>query len=109
MKLGEVQISYRDIPSDKTKKKKFELPYNYFQDASKYNILDNLKGSTKPKLFFLGTHDKLVSPEIVRKAFKASPEPKMLYELDSEHDYRKHPKIIEEVNKVAGKFLDKYS
>ena len=36
------------------------------------------------------------------------PEPKKLYEIDSEHDYRLHPEKIEEVNRVIEKFLEAY-
>jgi len=50
----------------------------------------------------------MVVPEAVKKAYQVAAEPKMIHELNSEHDYRLHPEIIEEVNKVVGLFLDKY-
>lgn len=98
-------ISYRDTPSDG--KKKFELPWSYFEDASQYDLAVAMASCTKPKLFFLGKKDVLVPPEIVRDGFERSAEPKELYEVDSDHDYRRHPGIIDEINGVVGKFLEK--
>jgi len=34
--------------------------------------------------------------------------PKAIHELNTEHDYRLHEDMINEVNDVAGKFLDQY-
>jgi len=104
-----VKISYRDMPpNDAENKKRFDLPLNYFEDATKHNILDSLKECSKPKLFFYGTKDILVEPEDVQKTYQVVLEPKIIYELDSEHDYRRHKDIVVEVNNVVGKFLDKY-
>ena len=106
---GDVKISYRDMPPNDTKnKKRFELPLNYFKDAAKHNILDGLKHCAKPKLFFLGTKDTLIKPENIRATYQASAEPKAIYELNSDHDYRYHENIITEVNNLTGEFLDKY-
>lgn len=38
--------------------------------------------------------------------YDTSAEPKKIHELDTEHDYRLHSEIIDEVNKVLGEFLD---
>lgn len=37
------------------------------------------------------------------------PEPKMIHELRVNHDYRYHPEMIDEVNKVVGMFIERYS
>lgn len=104
-----VEISYRDVPqNDSENRKRFDLPLNYFKDAAKHNILDNLKKCSKPKLFFYGTKDILVEPEDVKSTYQACIEPKMIHELNSEHDYRRHKEIVDEVNEVVGRFLDEY-
>lgn len=104
-------ISYRDLPpgNAKTKEQKeFGLPLNYFEDGKQYNALPSLKNCTKPKLFFYGVEDDMNDPEDVKKAYEESAEPKMIHPLNSDHDYRYRPEIVEEVNKVVGLFLDKY-
>lgn len=106
-----IKISYRDLPpgtSKTSKQKQFALPINYFKDGEKYTVVDVLKSCTKPKLLFYGTHDEFTSPEEVKKVFETIPEPKMIHELNTDHDYRYHPGIIKEVNEVVGQFLDTY-
>ena len=103
-----IKISYRDMPPDDTEnKKRFDLPVNYFEDAKSHDILNDLKNCTKPKLFFYGTKDILVSPDGVKGTFDKVPEPKMIHELNSDHDYRYHKDMIDEVNEVVWKFLSK--
>lgn len=97
--------SYRDLPSDPHEKRTYRLPYSFIEDQMQYDMLDGLKKCVKPKLFFLGVRDTLVKPETVRAAYEAAVEPKKLYELDSDHDYRWHPELIEEVNTATGSFL----
>lgn len=105
MKPGDTSISYRDIPGNPTEKKKFELPFSYFEDSARYNILEGLKGCTKLKLFILGTRDTTVKPEEIRTAYELAARPKELCEIDSDHDYRWHPSLIEKVNHIVGDFL----
>ncbi len=110
--VDEKVMTYRDLPPGnmKTKEQKeFGLPPNYFEDGKKYNALAGLKNCTKPKLFFYGTTDDMIAPEDVQKAYEESAEPKEIYALNSDHDYRYHQNIFQEVNKIIGKFLDKYS
>lgn len=106
---GEIRVSYRDLPPGTTRtkeQKRFDLPYHYFEDSEKYNALEGLKTCTKPKLFFYGTKDEMSTEKIVRHMYDVSAEPKMIHELNTEHDYRLHPEIIDEVNEIVGKFLD---
>lgn len=109
--MGGNVLSYRDLPpgAAKTKEqKKFELPLNYFKDGTQYNALPGLRNCTKPKLFFYGIKDDMNDPEDIKKAYEVSAEPKMIHALDSDHDYRYHSEIIEEVNQVVDRFLDSY-
>ncbi len=102
---------YRDLPpgSSRTKEKKiFNLSLDYFVDGQKYDIVKELERSTKPKLFLYGKHDEFNTPEEVNEIFSNTPEPKVLHWLESKHDYRLYPEIIQEVNEVVGKFIDLY-
>lgn len=106
-----IKISHRDLPPGTTKtneQKEFALPINYFKDGEKYNVVEILEKCTKPKLILYGTRDEFTKPERVKELFESIPEPKMLHELDTDHDYRYNPKIIKEVNEVVGQFLDQY-
>lgn len=105
-------ISYRDMPPGTIRtqeQKKFELPLEYFKDGAQYDALEGLKNYTKPKLFFYGTQDTMNDPEDVKEAYEKSAEPKDIYAIVAEHDYRLVPSAITEVNEVIGRFLDKYS
>lgn len=107
----DVVTSHRDIPPGTirtTEQKEFVLPISYFKDQLQYDALEGLKQSVKPKLFFYGMKDALVTPDTVREAYQVAAEPKMIHELNSEHDYRLHPEVIAEVNATIGKFLDRY-
>lgn len=104
------QMEYRDLPPGDVKtakQREFELPLNYFKDGEQYNPVETLRKLQKPKLLFYGTQDEFISPAKVKEVYETIPEPKMIHELDSEHDYRYRPEIIEEVNRVVGDFLSK--
>jgi pimeloyl-ACP methyl ester carboxylesterase len=101
-----INFSYRDTPPNNSEDQvRFDLPFSYFEDAKQYNMSEDLKSCNKPKLFFYGTQDTLITPESVKEMYKYAAEPKQIHELNSEHGYRKHPEIIEEVNRVIGDFL----
>lgn len=104
-----IQISHRDLPpgTEKTKvQKEFRLPMNYFKDAQKYNVVEALKSCKIPKLIFYGTNDAFTTVEKVKEVFNKIPDPKVLYELATEHDYRYHKEVIEEINQQLAIFLD---
>lgn len=106
-----VHMSYRDMPPGTARtaeQKEFPLPVSYFDDNAKYDAKEGLENCQKPKLFFYGAQDALVSEKAVRETYELSAEPKMIHELDTEHDYRLHPDIIAEVNNVIDEFLSKY-
>jgi len=101
----------RDMPpgTERTRERvPFDLPYAYFEDQLQYDSLPALKECTKPKLFFYGTQDVLVSKDNVEAAYEASAKPKTIHPLEAEHDYRLDANRIDEVNKVIGLFLDRY-
>ena len=107
-----VQVDFRDLPPGDVRTKeqiKFELPYGYFEDAAQYDMREGLSKCHIPKLFFVGLHDDDVKPHLAREAYTVSADPKVLHELDSIHDYRLHPDIIDQVNKVMGDFLQTYA
>lgn len=109
-KIG-FKLSYRDMPpgsAKSTEQKEFKLPMSYFLDGKKYSAAQVLSSCTKPKLLFYGDNDAFTSVEEAKSVFSHSPEPKLIHELHTEHDYRYHSQVIEEVNRVVGEFLDKY-
>lgn len=105
------QVSYRDLPpgTSKTKEQKeFLLPIAYWEDGKKYNVVQSLRECTKPKLLIYGTRDEFTTPEEVKKLYEIIPEPKMIKEIDSDHDYRYYPEAIKKVEQQIGQFLRKY-
>ncbi len=106
IKIG-FQRTSRDVPgtSNAIQEKKFLLPLNYFTDGKKYDPIAVLRRCVKPKLLIYGVRDEFTNPERIKEIYATIPPPKMIHELDSDHDYRWHPKIIKEVNTVIGKFL----
>lgn len=111
LKTG-IQVSYRDLPpgtSKTSEQKEFALPIAYFKDGEQYvNVSSVLKKCNKPKILLYGTHDEFTNPEKVKDVYNDLPDPKMIHKLDTDHDYRYHPEIIEEVNEVVGQFLDNF-
>ncbi|MBU1201804.1 MAG: alpha/beta hydrolase [Nanoarchaeota archaeon] len=97
------EISFRDTPSDV--KKKFHLPLNYFMDALKYDVTNDISKCNKPKMFIFGARDKIISPDIVKETYKNAAGPKQLFGVECDHDYRLHPKIIKEINILIWEFL----
>src|SRR3989344_320469 len=106
------QEEYRDLPpgtAPTKEQKEFALPMNYFQDGQQYNPESVLTNYTKPKLLIYGSRDEFTSPDKVKAVYKTASEPKMIHELDSDHDYRYHPGCIEEANRVVNDFLKKFA
>lgn len=105
------QEELRDLPpgSSKTSGQKiFLLPLAYWKDGKKYNPLQVLKKSLKPKLIIYGNCDEFTSVNKVKDVYNKIPEPKMIKEICSNHDYRYHPTAIKEVNNAIGQFLDRF-
>ncbi len=101
-------INKRDLPNNPNKYREFKLPYSFYVDQSQYDMSAGLAKSTKPKLFIGGARDTTIPIEIIKKAYDISNGPKEFQTLDSDHNYRLNPKLIERVNKMIGEFLDQY-
>jgi len=100
------RITKRDLPDNPKETRQLKLPYSCLKDQSKYDASEALKKSTKPKLFIYGNQDILVDPKIVKEAYEMSADPKTIHSIDSVHDYRFHPDMIEQVNTYIGEFLE---
>lgn len=105
-----IYTTYRDLPPGNPRKRdqKLTLPLSYFEDSEKYNAEAKLAKFRGPKLLVCATHDKYTSPEKAKRVYDSISEPKMLVELNTDHDYRYHPDMIEAVNQAIGRFIDKY-
>ncbi|NTU46873.1 alpha/beta hydrolase [Candidatus Roizmanbacteria bacterium] len=99
--------SKRDIPGSPDFKQ-FRLPYSHYLDSLQYNVLEDLKSCTKPKLFVYGSRDTTVNPEIVQTAYEAAASPKELHSIESDHDYRHDTESIREVNNIVTSFANRY-
>jgi hypothetical protein len=98
--------SYRDLPpSGGPEEKEFLLPYSFFEDQKKYDLTVDTTSNSKPKMFVYGAYDKLATPETVKETYNLFAEPKLLYKLESDHDYRLFPDLVEEVNRLMKNFL----
>ena len=103
-------VSKRDLPPGGGKEvKEFRLPPSFFEDEANYTLTDKIASSTKPKLFILGKKDTIVSSEIIKETYNQFAEPKELYEVDYNHDYRFSQNIIDEINRKIEEFLKHHS
>jgi pimeloyl-ACP methyl ester carboxylesterase len=100
------RTSLRDLPNGDGNKE-FRVPYANLEDASRYNLLDEV-GKIKASLGLVaGEKDNLIPPEDVERIFeKAKPPKKMVVIQDVGHDYRRSPDEIERVNATIMKLLD---
>ncbi len=103
------RLSTRDMPINTNKTREFRLPFSFEEDRINFDMTEQLKKATKPKLFILGKDDQLVKPSEVKSNYKLAAKPKELFELEYGHDYRRNEKMINLVNKAIGNFLEKYS
>lgn len=108
---GDYKISYRDFPpgNHKTKERKeFHLPIAYFEDGKNYDPATALNNLKKPKMILFGNKDELIDPESTKRICQKVPPPKIVKELNSEHNYRYLPEIIKQVDGLTGEFIDKF-
>ena len=104
-----VWINMRDLPPGGGQKiKRFNLPYSFFEDQITHNVTDELALCVKPKLFIYGNRDSGSTPERVKTIYERAAGPKEIVELDSDHNYRHHPQLIDEVNRITDDFLRRY-
>ncbi|NMC51768.1 alpha/beta hydrolase [Candidatus Kuenenbacteria bacterium] len=105
------EITRRDLPPGGTptkERKEFTLPIAYWDDGKKYNTIETLKKCIKPKLIVCGTTDQFTTPDEVKNLYKMIPEPKMIKEINCNHDYRYYLGAIQEVEEALGQFLYRY-
>ena len=108
-KQNGVRVALRDMEQGSSDKKRFELPYSFLEDARKHNAVSGLSKLNKPKLFIFGDEDESVEPEMVIEAYNVSLDPKELFDIHCDHNYREHPGLITQVNDRVGKFIDDYN
>lgn len=105
------KLSHRDLPPGTSKtieQKEFKLPITYWEDGEQYNAGEILKTCRKPKLLIYGDNDEFTPVDVAKKLFEEIPDPKMVKELHSTHNYRYSRVVIEEINNELGKFLHKW-
>lgn len=101
----------RDLPPGNVrteKKKSFDLPITYFEDAVKHNPRKALGKFAGPKLLVHANKDEFTGLEQVKEIYDSISEPKMFLEIDSTHDYRLFPKAIQSANRALDKFVDDF-
>jgi pimeloyl-ACP methyl ester carboxylesterase len=100
------RLHVRDTPLEYAEREKsFELSYDFVKDSWQYDSIEDLKKCTKPKFFIAGSKDTIVDKLVVEEVYEISSEPKQIYLIESKHDYRKDGNLIEEVNKIIGRFI----
>jgi pimeloyl-ACP methyl ester carboxylesterase len=103
------KLERRDLPDSPSEIYEYKLSYSFVEDSLQYDSMARLQECTKPKLFVKGSQDITIPQGSIEEAFEISAEPKQMETIDSDHDYRKHPELIEEVNVLIGKFLERNS
>ena len=81
------------------------LPYDFYQDRGRYNAIREVESLVVPVLFIAGTKDTLVRPRAVKAIYDAAPEPKMLREFDTGHDYKHDMPMLEAINAATLDFF----
>jgi dienelactone hydrolase len=92
---GDYAVSYRDLPPGTSRTAR----------PKKFKPSEQLKNFNGPKLLICATYDQFITPEKVKGFYDALDEPKTFLELDTKHDYRLYPDMIEAVNNAIGEFV----
>ncbi|MDP1688552.1 MAG: alpha/beta hydrolase [bacterium] len=101
-----IRVSLRDVPG-KNDKREFHVPFSNFEDASQYNLLNEVPKLKIPILFIAGEMDDVIPATKVELIFKNSNEPKKILVMKGmDHDYRHNLEQINLVNKEVINFLD---
>jgi uncharacterized protein len=82
--------------------KTVKIPWEFLDDAGKYNALKDVPKIKTPILFILGTADVNVVPDETKALYEKANEPKELFEVDGmDHFYKKDPeKLMTVFNKI---------
>lgn len=97
--------SRRDLPDNPRKERIYNVPKTFFEDVLTYNAAEGLRALKKPKLYISGTDDSTITPQTITEIFEISSDPKELICLNSDHDYRHNPKVINEINTILLEWL----
>ena len=104
---NEALVEQRDLPPGNVRTKEkiiFHLPLNYFEDGKKHDPLTALKNFKGSKLLVHGTNDEFSSLERVKSIYDSLNEPKTFLTIDSTHDYRLFPKVIQQIDEAITSF-----
>lgn len=105
-----IYTTSRSLPPGNDKngaKKEVSLSLDYFADSKKYSPKNAIQKFAGPKLIVRGAKDDFDDPKTLKIIYDSLSEPKQYLEVDSEHDYRYHPEIVEQVNNAVIDFVHK--
>ncbi|MDP1884428.1 MAG: alpha/beta hydrolase [Candidatus Moranbacteria bacterium] len=89
----------RDLPEDRNKDIKFEVPYSHIEDKDRYNVLESVKKIKVPVILIAGELDDIVLPQEVEKIYDNANNPKRFVIIPGvDHDYRQNDEKIRIVN-----------
>jgi pimeloyl-ACP methyl ester carboxylesterase len=98
------QLSYRDLPGQKNKRRSFNVPFSHLEDHLKYNVVEEVRRINIPLIFIAGGLDTDCPPEVIKEIFDRANEPKRFVIIPNiGHDYRHN---ISEVRIVDAKILE---
>lgn len=103
------KVSKRDLlpGTQKTDEKKiFNLPIAYFEDGKQYDPASVAKTLKIPKMVIYADKDEFMTPQEAEETCKEIPEPKVIKEVNSTHDYRYYPEVIKETDELIERFAE---
>ena len=95
----------RDLPQNPQNFMNYVLPYSFHLARAGADTREALARSDAPKLFIAGRDDVTVPSEQVLDGYNACREPRKFTEVAGDHDYRKDPARIQNVNDIVLSFL----
>lgn len=99
--------STRDLPNDKSQKKRYDVPSAIVLDGLRYNALEHIAHVKAPILFIAGEKDTVVPVEEVRDIYNKAVSSKELRIIPNiGHDYRHSLEEVLLVNQEIGHWLD---
>jgi pimeloyl-ACP methyl ester carboxylesterase len=95
----------RDLPQNPNNFMNYVLPYSFHIARAGADTRGALALSDVPKLFIAGKDDTTVPSEQVLDGYNACREPRKFVEVPGDHDYRKDPVRIQQVNDLVVAFI----
>ena len=99
----------RDLPQNPNNFMNYVLPYSFHVARAGADTRAALAQSNAPKLFIAGKDDTTVPPEQVLDGYNACQGPRKFVEVVGDHDYRKDPARIQQVNDTILEFLEEHT